>query len=143
MIKLLSKEIGNKKYLNTQEIAFGFLALGKFARLNPIGSTKASIVQDGNEIAQFDGKDIWLTPKSDSDLNINVTGEGNIFYFVESQGIPIDDKIVEKDNHLKVRRTFYNRNKLKISDNRFNQNDLIVVKISLQSLTVNQLKMWW
>ncbi|MEZ5002783.1 MAG: MG2 domain-containing protein [Chitinophagales bacterium] len=136
MVKLLSTEMGNKKYLNTQEAAFGFLALGKYARLRPIGKANADLLKDGKEVAKFTGNDIWYEVNETTEpIDIKVSGEGSIYYFVESKGIPIDGKIVNRDNHLKVRRSYYDRNKRLITNNEFDQNDLIVVKITLQSLT--------
>ncbi|MEZ5009596.1 MAG: alpha-2-macroglobulin family protein, partial [Chitinophagales bacterium] len=136
MVKLLSSEMGNKKYLNTQESAFGFLALGKYARLRPIGKATATLTKNGSQVAQFTGKDVWYDVKeSNAPIDIKVSGEGSIYYFVESQGIPADGKVMNRDNHLKVRRSYYDRNKKLISNGQFEQNDLIVVKITLQSLT--------
>mgnify|MGYP005668711987 CR=1 FL=1 len=136
MIKMLSREMSEKRYLNTQEMSFGFLAMGKYARLTPIGKATASISENGKNIAKFSGSDIWI---NDNDINnaidIEVEGEGSVYYFVESQGIPSDDNVIEVDNHLKVRRSFYTKDKREITNGKFKQNDLIVVKITLQSLT--------
>jgi uncharacterized protein YfaS (alpha-2-macroglobulin family) len=136
MIRLLSSEMSNQRYLNTQEMSFGFLAMGKFARLKPIGKSTAVIKNGDKTLGEFTGKDIWLK-KIDSKLplTIEVAGEGNLYYFVESEGIPLDDKVKNVDNFLKVRRTYFTKEKREITSGQFKQNDLIVVKITLESLT--------
>lgn len=136
LVKLLSQEMGNKKYLNTQESAFGFMALGKYAEQNPKGSATAQLVQNGKTLLTFDGEDICYSQKeTDGAMELKVSGEGSVYYFVESQGIPTDGKVKDRDNYLQVRRTFLNREGKLISNNVFNQNELIVVKITLKSLT--------
>jgi uncharacterized protein YfaS (alpha-2-macroglobulin family) len=136
MIRLLSSEMSSQRYLNTQEMSFGFLAMGKFARLKPIGKSTAIIKNGDKTLGEFTGKDIWLK-KIDSKLplTIEVAGEGNLYYFVESEGIPLDDKVKNVDNFLKVRRTYFTKEKREITSGQFKQNDLIVVKITLESLT--------
>jgi len=136
MIRMLSSEMKNSRYLNTQEKSFGFLALGKFARLNPIGSATASISKDGKEIGSFSGKDQWLSGKELSGMvNMTVNGDGFVYYTLEHEGLPADGKVKEEDHHLQVRRTFYSRDQKVNSGNRFKQNDLIIVQIKLKSLT--------
>jgi uncharacterized protein YfaS (alpha-2-macroglobulin family) len=136
MIRMLSAEMSRQRYLNTQEMSFGFLAMGKYARLKPIGKSTAVIKNGDKTLGEFTGKDIWLK-KIDSKLplTIEVAGEGNLYYFVESEGIPLDDKVKNVDNFLKVRRTYYTKEKREITNGQFKQNDLIVVKITLESLT--------
>ena len=136
MIKLLSSEMGNKKYLNTQESAFGFMALGKYARLQPLGKATAVISSGDQKVAEFKGKDLWIDNNQiNGNINIDVKGEGSLYYFTQSEGIPQDGKVKEVDNHLRVRRTFYNRNKVAITNGMFKQNDLIVVEVKIKSLT--------
>ncbi len=98
------------------------------------------ILACGNGVAKFEGKDIWYENKGEDDIALNVSGEGSVYYFVESQGIPIDDQVKGRDNHIKGRRTFYNKHKSVISDGQFEQNDLIVVKIKLKSLTEKRIE---
>jgi len=136
MIKMLSTEMSNQRYLNTQEMSFGFLAMGKYARLTPIGKATATIKNGDKKLADFSGKDIWIKKlDADQPVTIDVQGEGSIFYFVESQGIPADGKVKDADNYLKVRRSYFTKEKREITNGQFNQNDLIVVKITLESLT--------
>jgi uncharacterized protein YfaS (alpha-2-macroglobulin family) len=136
MIRLLSAEMSSQRYLNTQEMSFGFLAMGKFARLTPIGKATANIKNGDKTLADFSGKDIWIKkPDATQPVTIDVKGEGSIFYFVESQGLPADGKVKDADNYLKVRRSYFTKDKREITNGQFNQNDLIVVKITLESLT--------
>ena len=46
-------------YLNTQERAFGLLVLGKIARKSQASTAVATLLADGKEIGNFDGKTSW------------------------------------------------------------------------------------
>jgi uncharacterized protein YfaS (alpha-2-macroglobulin family) len=134
MIRLLSSEMKNKRYLNTQERAFGFLALGKYARLQPLSSSSATIQLDGKEVAKFTGKDLWIRNEDlNGEVEVIPSGDGDLYYSTEHSGIPVDGIVQNKDHHLQVRRVFYNRYQQRITDGKFSQNDLIVVKLSIKS----------
>ncbi|MFN3315704.1 MAG: alpha-2-macroglobulin family protein, partial [Raineya sp.] len=134
MSKHLSEQIRSKKYLNTQESAFALLALGKIAKQAQTSQTKAGIKAEGKEIAKFEKDDLVLTENIlGKTLQISATGAGVLYYFWEMQGVPANPKIKEEDSFLKVRRSFYNRAGQELKNAEFTQNDLIVVKISVQS----------
>lgn len=138
-IPVMSKQISNalrsQKFLNTQETAFALLALGKLVKQAEKTDLKASLKLDGKEIAQFVGEDLALEFSNFAPTNIsaNVSGKGNLYYFWKIQGLEKSPQIRERDSYLKVRRTFYNRAGQEIKNGAFEQNDLIVVKISIQT----------
>lgn len=134
MSKHLSEQIRNKKSLNTQESAFALLALGKVAKQGQQSQVKASLQAEGKEIAKFEKEDLVLAENIlGKTLQINATGAGILYYFWEMQGVPPSPKIKEEDSFLKVRRSFYNRAGQEIKNGEFTQNDLVVVKVSVQS----------
>lgn len=136
MAKHLSQALKGRRYLNTQERVFSFLALGKIAKQNAGNNTTATIKSDGKTVGSFDKKTITLSSEelSNKSISIESKGNGNLYYFWETEGISSDGSYREEDSFLQVRKTFYDRNGKKITSNKFKQNDLIVVKLSLNSL---------
>ncbi|QMU29234.1 alpha-2-macroglobulin family protein [Adhaeribacter radiodurans] len=129
----LSGELRSNRWFNTQERAFALLALGKIARRGE-GNVTAKIYQNGKVIGTFTGKDVTLTNKLNRDnTSIRTTGQGTLYYFWEVEGIPQSGTTKEEDSFLQVRKTFFDRNGNQITRNIFRQNDLIVVRIALQT----------
>ena len=87
-------------------------------------------------VANFSGQDVTLNEKQlgAGGVEIDAQGNGSLYYFWSAEGIPLSGKFNEEDQYLKARRTFYNRNGTVIANNRVKQNDLIVVKLTLESL---------
>ena len=136
MAKHLQKDLKIKRYRNTQERVFSLLALGKVARLANKGKIEAKVKVNGNLIAQTSGEDISVdfADLQGGKVEIETSGDGKLFYFWNLEGLSKDGKnIVEEDNFIKVRRNFYDRFGRKIDKNTFEQNDLIVVELSLIS----------
>lgn len=133
----LSEMMKNRQYLNTQERSFAFLAFGKLARKTKDSNVTAIIKADGKEIGNFTGKDLVIDDKSLINKNITVETKGNgpLFYFWMSQGVTSDGSFKQEDSYLRVRKTFYDRWGNSIDLKKIKQNDLVIVKISLESAT--------
>ncbi|MGV3587553.1 MAG: alpha-2-macroglobulin family protein, partial [Adhaeribacter sp.] len=130
----LSQELRYTRWYNTQERAFALMALGKMARRSQ-GNLTARITQNGKNIGSFSGKDVSLANKlNSSNLNIQTSGKGTLYYFWEVEGISQSGSYKPEDNLLQVRKTFFDRNGREIQNNTVKQNDLVVVRIALQSL---------
>jgi alpha-2-macroglobulin len=139
LAKHVAEQLKMNKYVSTQESVFGLLALGKMARKNAGKKGSAVVKLNGKEIGKSDGS--VLTLRGDEMLSgqliLSSVGEGAIYYFWESEGIPLSGKVEENDSYLRVRRTYFSRDGKPVSGNRFNQHELYVVKITLQSTTNN------
>jgi hypothetical protein len=134
MAKHLSEQMRVKRDLNTQENAFALLAMGKLARQANQSDLKASIKVQGKEIGKYENTDLVLTQNILGNiLNISSSGKGTLYYFWEMQGMPQNPNIKEEDSYLKVRRTFYNQAGQELKNGEFTQNDLVVVKVSIQT----------
>lgn len=135
MARQLSQHLKEQTYLNTQENVFSFLALGKIARQANSGTATATLSVDGKTIASTKGENITadLTAYLDKMVKIKVNGNGNYYYFLEQSGVSADGKITEEDKYLKVRRAYFTRDGREITNNTFKQNDLIVVRISIEA----------
>lgn len=134
MARHLSDELRSKRWYNTQERAFALMALGKLSSQNQ-GNQTAQVYQNGKQIGTFTGKDLTLTSNIGSGpISIRGKGNGSLYYFWELEGISQSGDVKREDNYLKVRKTFFDRNGKEITNNTFKQNDLVIVRVELQSL---------
>ncbi|PSR56958.1 hypothetical protein AHMF7605_27420 [Adhaeribacter arboris] len=129
----LSDELRSNRWFNTQERAFALLALGKLSRRSQ-GNVTAKVYQDGKVIGSFTGKPLTLTNKlNQGNISVRTNGQGTLYYFWNVEGISQSGSYQEEDSFLQVRKAFYDRNGNKITGNTFRQNDLVVVRIALQT----------
>jgi uncharacterized protein YfaS (alpha-2-macroglobulin family) len=132
MARHLSQQMKNSRYLNTQENAFGLLALGKLAKKNAGSNTTATITADGKTY-NFTGATLTLR-KEVLGKNVEIkTQGGTLYYYYEIEGLNDSGKYVEEDNFLTVRRSFYDRNGTKVNGTNFKQGELVVVRIDLSA----------
>ena len=134
MVKHITQQLKKSHYLNTQESAFTFLALGKFMKRQSENPVTATISTNGKSIAEFVGKEIKLTKGiTGQSITINVTGKGNLYYFWEEEGISAKSEYKEEDSFLRVRKSFFNRFGQMVSIRDIKQGDLIAIKITVQN----------
>lgn len=130
----LSKQLSKQGWLSTQERAFSFLALGKFSRKTAQSTVTARLETDGGKAFAFKGQDLLLRKDlHNSRVKVQTTGSGNLYYFWNSRGLTADGSYEASDKNLRVRKTFYSRTGQEITGRQFRQNDLIVVKITLEN----------
>ena len=138
IIKYLTKNLDDA--YSTQDQSFTFLALGKAAKNVSGNNLKVDIIVDGKSIAKYEDKDLTL---KDNRLNakeivVKAKGKGQVYYFWNSEGIKLNEKVKEEDSNLRVRREFYNyKTKALITNNNFTQGDLVICKISLYGMERN------
>ena len=136
LVKQLSGELKKRDWLNTQERALSFLALGKFSRLAAQNTITAVVETDGGKNYSFEGKDLILRKEViNTRITVQAKGNGQLYYFWKSRGLTTDGSYKQEDKNLRVRKTFLTRTGQEISGNSFRQNDLIVVKITLENLS--------
>jgi uncharacterized protein YfaS (alpha-2-macroglobulin family) len=132
LARQLSKAIQSATYLNTQEAAFSVLALGKVAKRTSGSSVTATVAKNNKPLATFTGKELKLSKGIvNQKLAVTTQGQGNLYWFAQSEGMSATGTYVEEDQGLTVRRQFLTRNGTPAST--FHQNDLIVVKLTLAS----------
>lgn len=134
MARHVSQKLKSRTWLNTQERAFAFLALGKLARSANNSTATAEIRIDGQTIAKVDGGK-WRGDKAalkGTNIEIVTKGSGRLYYFWEAEGISASGAYKEEDSYLKVRKRFFDRFGKPIAGNTFRQNELIIVGISLE-----------
>ena len=135
MARELSEHIKKERWLSTQENAFSMLALGKIAKMANSTTATATVSVNGKTIGNTTGAtlNINMKPYVNNVASVSVKGRGDYFYFWEMDGISMDGSYKDEDSYLKVRRTFYDREGHEISNNTFHQNDLVVVRISIET----------
>ena len=134
MAKHVSAYLKERRWLSTQERAFGFLALGKLARSAAKSNVTADIKVNGKQVGKLSGNDLKLNAKQlgGNSIDIATKGEGRLYYYWVAEGVSATGAYKEEDSYLKVRRQFYTRSGQLITGNRFRQNDLVIVKITLE-----------
>jgi alpha-2-macroglobulin len=139
MARHVSQRLKSERYLNTQERAFSFLALGKIARRSANSNATAEIKVNGKTVGKVDGKE-WKGSSEElksNNIEIVTKGSGRLYYSWQAEGISASGNYVQEDNYIKVRRQFYDRNGREISGNVFKQNDLIIIGITLEKAYSN------
>jgi uncharacterized protein YfaS (alpha-2-macroglobulin family) len=129
----LSRQVRQAGYMNTQESAFALLSLGKIARRARASTVTATLSAGGKALGKFEGKDLTVANVANYQLLLKAIGAGQLYYFWEMEGISAGGRVHEEDSYLKVRRQFLNRDGQPISPTGIRQNDLVVVKITLQA----------
>ncbi|MET4107895.1 MG2 domain-containing protein [Hymenobacter sp. UYP22] len=133
LARQLSRQVKQAGWLSTQERAFALLALGKLAKKNAGSTVTASLLADGKAIGNFSGKDLTVSNVANRQLQLRTSGKGSLYYFWETEGISPTGQVREEDAYLQVRRQFLNRTGQPVGSTSFRQNDLVVVKITIQS----------
>lgn len=134
MARHVAAKLKGRSWYTTQECAFGFVALGKIARKSGATNATAVVTVGGKQVGMMSGAPLQLTKAQLNGTNIQITskGNGNIYAWWQTQGISASGAYKEEDSYLKVRRSFYDRFGRPVSSNSFKQNDLIVVKLTLE-----------
>jgi Large extracellular alpha-helical protein len=136
-VPIMSEHVANKMkqrdWYSTQECSFSFLALGKMARAARKATITADIKAGGKTVARVEGAPVKLTAKQLGGTNIEIVskGEGRLYYYWQSEGISASGTYKEEDSYIRVRRHFYDRYGRTINNHTFNQNDLVIVQITL------------
>jgi uncharacterized protein YfaS (alpha-2-macroglobulin family) len=87
-------------------------------------------------VGKFDGKNnlslSWKDLKAGK-VNITAAGKGKLYYFWKAEGLTANGTFKEEDNFLKIRRSYFDRFGRPLAGNTLQQNDMVVVKLSLQT----------
>ena len=133
MRKHVTDRLKTERYLNTQERAFSFLALGKIARGEKGSNVTAELKSNGKTVATINGdwKGSSETLHSNS-VQLVTKGSGRLYYSWVAEGISASGKYTEEDNYIRVSRRFYDRFGKPIAGTTFRQNDLVIVELTLE-----------
>jgi len=131
----VSEQLSKAPFLSTQEAAFALLAMGKVQKMEAGNQATAVVSRGSGNLGTFTGQTLNL-PLTDASVPITIAakGKGRIYYFWDTQGLWAEEAVPGGDQVLKVRRTYLNRQGQELQGSTFRQNDLIVVRLSLQTL---------
>ncbi len=139
MARHVMDKLKTREWFTTQELAFGFVGLGKIARQAAGSNATADVRVDGRTVASMDANPVKLSTKdlrgnggAVPKVDIATHGSGRLYYYWEAEGISASGTYKEEDNYLKVRKHFFDRFGRPISGNDFKQNDLIIVQLTLE-----------
>ncbi len=129
----LNGVLSNKSlYLNTQELSFSMLAMGKILKTKK-STGKAEIYSEGKLIRTMEGNGQWIDlSKYPKGINVKSVND-NLYYYYESEGIRKDNKFIAEDKFLKARRTYFTRTGEVIKNPVFKQNQLVVVRLTVSA----------
>ncbi|MBN9398751.1 MAG: alpha-2-macroglobulin family protein ['Candidatus Kapabacteria' thiocyanatum] len=130
LARRLSESMQADDVYSTQENAFAVLALGKLARRAVKSGVKAVITRNGKQVAVMDGATATIDHADGSSYRIAASG-GTVYYYWAVEGLRADGQFKEEDRTLRVRRTFLDRNGNQLPNLVLQQNDLVVVKITV------------
>jgi uncharacterized protein YfaS (alpha-2-macroglobulin family) len=135
MARQLSRQVKQAGWLSTQERAFALLALGKVARQNRSSTVTATLAETGGKVlGQYKGpQDLAVSNVANRRLSLSTQGTGSLYYFWTLEGISPTGQVRQEDQYLMVRRQFLDRTGAPLGRAEFRQNDLVVVKITLQA----------
>lgn len=121
---------GKNNYLNTQELAFSLLSVGKILKQNK-ATSQATVSYEGKSIRTISGKGEWLDltkyPKG-----IKVSGS-QMYYYQINEGIPLSSNVTIEDKGLIARRAYFTRDGVQIKNSTIKQNQLVVVRLTVSS----------
>ncbi|MBF0384708.1 MAG: alpha-2-macroglobulin family protein [Candidatus Omnitrophica bacterium] len=143
LIKRIEDSMKDGRWGTTQENGMALIALGKYAKLMEDKEVdfKGSIFVDGNKVMDFDNKsnaDLTDLDLGGKEIRIDVLGKGSAYYYWSAEGVPVSDKVEEKDYGLVVRRTFLYKDGKPVDMMNLKQGDVLMVDIAIQ--TNNELK---
>ena len=134
MARHVADKLKQRQWYNTQECSFSFLALGKLAKAANQSTISGDIRMNGKTVGKVSDKPIKLNAEQLGGSNIEITtsGTGKLYYYWQSEGISASGTYTEEDSYLKVRKHFFDRYGRTIGGTTFNQNDLVIVQVTLE-----------
>ena len=135
----LSKSYHTYYWYSTQDDAFTLLAFGKAARMASSTKIDGTIKVGNKEFPYKGGNQKFDLDPYGKKVSMIMKGNGRVYYSMVTEGIRTDGRQRIEDKGLQVRREFLDRNGAPVNLNNVKQNDLIIIRLSLNS-SVDQLE---
>lgn len=129
LVSQLGQMVDKATWMSTQENVYTVLALGKLAKNMPSAGVEAKITT-GTRTINFKDKNI-IIDLYQNNATVAVNGKGTLYWFLETEGIPLKMSVKEEDKVLRVRRKLLTRNGAPATN--IKQNDLLVVELALNT----------
>ncbi len=138
MARHLAQQLRIQKYYSTQENSFALIALGKIARKNGVSKGTATISYGSKKVELKDADLVIKDGLVGQNVSISSKG-GPVYYFYEVSGISTSNIVKQEDSFLRIRRTFFDRFGRENTSGVFKQNDLVVVRLTLDCQNLAQI----
>ncbi len=129
----LDKRFSSDAWMSTQEQVYFFMALAEMNRSAGEAATGKLIVDGEEVLSSADAGKSYTECVFNKNAQIKAEGEGQVFYYYGMEGISSTNKSKSEDVNLKVRKRFFTRDGSEIKKDTFQQNDLVVVALTVQS----------
>jgi uncharacterized protein YfaS (alpha-2-macroglobulin family) len=129
----LSRHYQSHEWWSTQDDAFVLLAFGKAARMASGTKVNGTVTVGKKEFAYDGGTQKFDIDPFGKTVTLAMKGEGRVYYSLVTEGIRSDGAVRVEDRNLQVRREFLDRNGNVVSISSVRQNELIVVRVTLNS----------
>ena len=134
MARHVATKLKARRWYSTQESSFSLLAMGKLAAMANRTNAIADITVNGKTVGKINNNTVRLDARQlgGTQVTLQSKGDGPLYYWWEAEGISASGQYTEEDSYLKIRRKFFDRNGRSLAGNRFRQNDLIIVQLTLE-----------
>ncbi|GJQ63535.1 MAG: membrane protein [Melioribacteraceae bacterium] len=133
IVKYLSDNM--KKAYSTQERAFAFIGLGKAAKKN-IDSDVSVKISGNNLSEEYSGNPLTFNydPGATGQLSFKAQGEGEVYYFISYEGVPLTPETKSVNENMSVKRELFDyKTGIPVQGNSVEQGNLFICKITLRS----------
>ena len=127
----LSRTYRTYRWYSTQDDAFTLLAFGKAARMASATKVTGTINVGEQRLNYEGGNRKWKIDPFGTSVQISTRGEGRVYYSLVTEGIRADGRIPIEDKNLQVRREYLDRTGTAVGLSTVKQNDLLVVRLSI------------
>ncbi len=132
-LEYLSRAYRSLEWYSTQDDAFTLLAFGKAARIASGGKVGGTVSVGGKEYPYRGGTQRLDIEPFGKKVVMSIKGEGRVYYSLVTEGIRADGAVRIEDRNLQIRRELLDRNGNPISLSSVQQNDMVVVRVTLNS----------
>ena len=138
LVERLNSGIKGADWMSTQDNARALIALGKYIRyFKDDEAVYVGRVLSGDKIiAEFSSEEPLSIndPKlAEGPVDIEVEGNGTLYYYWNSEGLPSVDQIKDVDSNIKVRRELLDLDGKSADFTQAKPGDLVVVDISIEA----------
>ena len=132
-MEYLGRRYQSNEWWSTQDDAFVLLAFGKAARMASGTKVEGTVKVGGKEYVYKGGTQKFDVDPFGKTVALAMQGEGRVYYSLVTEGIRSDGLVRMEDRNLQVRREFLDRNGNQVNVGTVRQNDLMVVRVTLNS----------
>jgi uncharacterized protein YfaS (alpha-2-macroglobulin family) len=132
-LNYLSRTYASARWYSTQDNAFTLLAFGKAARRAAAATVTATVRVGQAQFAYTGGTERFSLDAFGKTVSISTEGDGKLYYSIVTEGIRRDGAVRIEDKNLQIRREYFDRTGQRVNLSNVRRNDLLVVKLSLNS----------